>query len=401
MTTSTDISPRFLSGLHANLIYWRQRTANLDDVHISLLNPEFPNLLQAIRLGTVHPETRPMTMQLMLHLFHWVEQGAYWHDWLPLIDRLLANWPSTHLRERCRLLKQQGQLLRSAQRLPAAIAALQASAQIAQQLGDDVNLIEAQLHLSICYRLQRQYDHALRLGQHALQTCQVLPDTDRQKAALLYNLGLIAQEQGVFDLAANQLCQAVHLGRAVYAPTQTARLLQQYAIILMRQNKLAEAEVCYQEAAELLAETVSGLEKIKLNLSLGTLYEQMQRFAEAAVLFTAAYEALKHIPGQLHQQARAAHNLGVVLVKQDQLAEAEHYLRRSAAVRRQLGDTLLLANTLGSLGEALAKQNQYEEARSLYDEALTILATFPHSNWAQTMQRDFQKEYTAFFRSHG
>ena len=382
----SEISSRFVTGLRANIAYWQQKTAQLTDTQIPALNPDFPNLLRAVQMGTMHPATQVETAELIYQEYFWVEQAGHWDSWLPIIDRLVPMLDDDFLR--CRLYKQQGQLYRSAGQFHAAIPVLMKSADLAGQLNDDVALAEAKTHLCSIYLNQRAYAKAESLGREALQLLTRRPGAERPLTAVLTNLGLIALAQGQLEQAETQLTEAAAIGKKAQPPTQMARILNSLAIVYHRRDKLKASQQTYEEAIAIIEQTANRTDKVHLQLSLGALFVDMNRLDEAEALFLQAEKSLNGIPGHLPFRAVIANNLGNVLLEKKQPAAAEHYLQRSVELRRRLNIRLPLANSYISWGKALHQLGRTNEALAAVDAAQQILPEFPDDAWAKTLAQE-------------
>jgi tetratricopeptide (TPR) repeat protein len=390
----SEISPRFLRGLQANIAYWQQKTANLHDADIPTINPEFPNLLRAVEMGIVHPATRRETAVLITQAFFWVEQAAHWHAWLPLLSRLTAILQDDKLR--IQLLKQQGQLYRSSTQFDAAIPPLQESAKLAQKLADQVALAEAYTHLCSIYRLKRAYQTAVDYGQKAYQLLENLEGVDTQVTAVLANLGHTALAQGKRDQAEIYLSKAAAIGRSTDQPTQIARILNGLAIAFHQQGKLEASQKAYEEALEMIQQTASRIDTVYVQLSLGSLLVDMTKLDEAEAQFLAAEKILQQMAGRLTLRAMTANNLGNVLLQKGEPAAAKQVLQRSVDLRQQLNLRLPLANAYMGLAQALHQLGQVDAALITLEKAEEILPEFPDDAWAQSLGSECQSIRNAF-----
>ena len=146
-----------------------------------------------------------------------------------------------------------------------------------------------------------------------------------------------------------------------------------------------EALVCLTEAAEVLNSTASEQDKIIVQLNLGTLFFRQQQWLQAEIAFQRAWASpYLHLSGNFHLQALTANYLGNVFLKQARLAEAESLLRQAWRLQLQAKDEVNLANIIGSLAEVLARQEQMDEATSLYEQAIILLSKYPDDVFAQT-----------------
>lgn len=398
----------FVACALANLEYWRQTVSAAPEAEFGALAEEWPNLLQAVRFGLALPQARPVTAELALAAFDFVERHGYWEEWLPLLRGLLEVWPDAPARPspgvgeaphaapaaavlpphtRALLLDQLGNFLRLSWRPAEAVAAHTEAAALLRELDDPQQLARVHHALSEDYRVWHRYPEAERFGRLALEEFKQLglAEVAGKGGAVLNTLGLIAYARGEYPLAEECLTKAVALWRAAQSPAILAQMLVNLAIVLEAQKKIEPALCAYLEASELLESTVDELKKTMLQLSLGTLYFNQGRLAEAKAAFAQADSPYLRASDHLYYQAVVANNLGNVLLAQGQLVEAEGRLRSALALWQLLDEGLMKANTLGDLGEVLSKLGRRVEASRAYAEALELLRHYPADAWAKKL----------------
>jgi tetratricopeptide (TPR) repeat protein len=175
------------------------------------------------------------------------------------------------------------------------------------------------------------------------------------------------------------------LGRKLNQPTRLARILYDLGSAYQDAGKYDEALAQFHEASKLLETTASERDKVNVQNNIGTLYFRRQQWDKAEFAFQQA-QASRYLrqSGNAHLQALVATNLSNVFLKQGRLSEAETILRQAWILRLQANDEVSLANTIGSLAEVLAQQGQWDEAISLYEQAIPLLSKYPDDAFAQT-----------------
>lgn len=374
-------SPAFLHSVAANLDYWRQRTQNLPESQFSELQADWPNLVRAVNFSLDLPPLWAPTSDLALQMFEFVERRAHWRDWINVLERVRAAAASQPQPLSWKLLDHLGYLYRLDWQIPAAVEAHRAAEALALEAGDQAGVAHARFNLCEDYRYQRDYTPAEALGQSALEIFQALAAPEAQRAAVLNALGLIAHARGESALACTRLEHALELYRRLDRPTDLARVLKNQALALEGCGQKDAALQHYLESRQILDGTTSELDKVQLELSVGTLYFNQGRLAEAEAAFQRADSPYLKQSGITYYQALTANNLGNVFLGQGRLTEAEAALRHSLALWRATTDGLMLANTLGTLGELLAQQGQAAAAIPFYEEAVTLLANYPEDAW--------------------
>jgi tetratricopeptide (TPR) repeat protein len=368
----------FATNVLANLAYWRERTRNLDDQGMRELYRERQNLYQAVLFGLQVPEARVTVTEVALQVLPFVRRRMAWPEWVPIMDRLLADCPEDDPRLRLELLIGLGRLHDLGLEMAPAISAFRQAEAIARHLHDVDALARVGYFLGWAYMNQREYGVA---QEYALAALELSQGAGRVEPWLIAEanrlLGRIAERRGEFEEAEARLRQAVTLRREIAKPVELARSLLDLGNLLRQAGNFEEAVACLEEAGQLLAPTTDELDKIAIRLDLGVLYFAQGKWAAAERAFRLADTPWLRRSGYFDRQAGLANNLGNALLKQERWAEAEAYLRQAVKLYKQLGDEVELANAIGSLGEALAGQDKAADALALFDEVIVTLQRYP------------------------
>ena len=383
----------FVDGLRATICYWQQCTYQLADSQIRSLKTDHANLLRLALFGLKLEETQPGTITLILQVFPLIERVGYWQSWLPILKQACDEVDEEAWALQCQLLNRLGQLYRLTLQLEQAVATHEKAEMVAQKLGDKLLLAEVYFHLCADFRQQRAYGKAEERGGIALRLLADLDEFREKRAAILNTLGQTALGQGDHAVAESRLQEAVALWRLSEQPTELARTLNNLARTLHAQKKFDMAMVHYREAVSLLATTASELDKIKIELNLGALYYEQGNLTQAEFVLRQAELVLRRQQMPMYYQAVVTQSLGNVLLKQQRLIEAEINLRRSMALWRKTGDSLMLANTLGTLAEALVMLGMIDEACALFTEAMTLLEVLSDNTWAGKLLTEFKEQW--------
>jgi tetratricopeptide (TPR) repeat protein len=385
----TPAGDRFRDGIAANLAYWQEQIERLTDASTPEFIAEQANVILAVEMGVGLPATREKAASLLLLAYRFIERCGYWQRWLSVFEKATAVDLERSPLLNARLLNRQGQLARLMQQTELAMALHQQAERIAQAAGSQQALAEIWFNLSIDHWQRRDYEQADAYGRRALQIFQTVPENQRWQASMLNTLGLISQHRDRLAEAQERLQQSAALWRQFDEPTELARVLNNLANTCLEQDHLEAAHHYYQEALEHLASTGSALDKAEVLVNLGALYLKWGQYDRSEIaLRQAASPAVRH-SGYLRLRALLALNLGSTLLKQEQAAEAEKYLKQSVTLWQQLEEDLMLANTVGTLAEALAAQGQVETAVAHFDNALQLLDNFPANRWAQSLKEEF------------
>ena len=379
----------FREGIAANLTYWQEQIERLTDAGAHTFIEEQANLILAVELGLALPATQVKTAELLLLAYRFIERCGYWQRWLTVFEKATAVDSERPPLLTARLLNRQGQLSRLLQQTERAMTLHQKAERIAQDAGNPQALAEIWFNLSIDHWQCRDYEQADAYGQQALHIFRTLPDGQRWQASMLNTLGLISLHRDRLAEAQERLQQSIALWRPFDEPTELARVLNNLANTCLEQGHLEAALHYYQEALAHLAPTGSALDRAEVLINLGALYFKWGQYDKSEIALRQADSPAVRRSGYFRLRALLAQNLGNTLLNLEQVAEAEKYLRQSLALWQQLGDELMLANTVGTLAEALAAQGQIETAAAHFDNALQLLDKFPTNRWAQSLKEEF------------
>jgi len=98
---------QFVQSVAGNLAYWQTRTEAATERHFGDLDFDRQNLYRAVQFGLALPQTRQLTVKLILRLFDFVEHRSYWREWLPVLEKARVSCAEDPALE-CRLLNQLG-----------------------------------------------------------------------------------------------------------------------------------------------------------------------------------------------------------------------------------------------------------------------------------------------------
>ncbi|MCA9995025.1 MAG: tetratricopeptide repeat protein [Anaerolineales bacterium] len=391
--TGTQPSPRFLMTVQTTLRYWLAQTAVLDDATIHQLNPEFPNLLQAVKIGLALPEMWRESAQLILQTFFWIEGANHIGQWQPVVVKALQAVPTTHTSLCFRLLKQLGQFQRLQWDLETAVNTFKQAQLLARHMQDDN--ATAEIHMNLCetYRCQRQYERAETEGETALS---LFSDTaPRLRAITWQSLGHIAKEQGTLTLAETRFKHALAIPYdASFSVVDKTRTLAALATIYQAQSNYHQALQLYQEIDDLLANTSQAKDQIENYINQGTLFYNWGKLDDAYTAFQAAAQMLKLQTGLVLHKAVIANNIANVCRDRREWLAAESYYQQSIVLYSQINNRLQAAKTITNLAKCYAQQGNNAAALFQFEQASTLLKQIPANNQTQLLQKTIEEQQT-------
>jgi tetratricopeptide (TPR) repeat protein len=175
---------------------------------------------------------------------------------------------------------------------------------------------------------------------------------DPQNAEALHLLGLVAESRGNAELAGVLMVRAI----AVRGPV--AEYCASLARVLRSQGKLSQAEVCYRQAADVLARHLAEQPGSASGWRLLASVLQALGSPEDAL------DALRRATTLLPEWPEAQHDLGLALANEGRLQEAEEAYQTALRARPDFPEALC------NLGNVLRRMNRAAEAVPRYRSAL-------------------------------
>ncbi|MGE3542254.1 MAG: tetratricopeptide repeat protein [Candidatus Tectimicrobiota bacterium] len=276
----------------------------------------------------------------------------------------------------------QGQTLRRAQQIPAALAATTEAARLAESYRGTTPLY---LALSLQQRatiLQAQgaNHEAEAVYQQAFSLFrQVWGSEHLAVATPLEQLATLAYERHDYAQADVLYTQAMQIVDPAVGPRhqRIAALLNARAAVAEAQGQYAEAERFYHQALPLWDALLGPTHPaVAATLTaLGSLARQQHRFTEALALYARALAIWQAtVPLPQREIAQVLGNLANVLQRQERSAEAETHYRQALILLEALRPppTRDIAVTLNNLATLYRQQRRYPEALTHYERALQM-----------------------------
>ena len=335
------------------------------------------DLRQALLLldyGLKEEDAWPATRALILALAPKMEQMGYRQEWIPYLERGIAQ-------SRCHddrtseglLLYQLGLLYRLLGQHTSARIALEESYQIFDDLNEAVQQAKALNQLAYVAWQQGQAEETIRNANQALS---LLPE-DHIECAMAYSaLGLMAVEQLHFEKAEEYHRKTLRI-RKKYGDTRLiAWSLQNLGVAIQRQKKYAEAIQYYDEALELLEAIKDQGNQGIVYSNIGLTKHKENRFLDAFESYARAEIIFRKI-GDNKNLAGLLINQGLTYFAVNDLSEAENRFLRSKQLFTQLGNDAQRLNATDGLIMTKIALHEYADARLLLTEAMADLEKMP------------------------
>lgn len=207
---------------------------------------------------------------------------------------------------------------------------------------------------------------------------EMLESDDLAVAQNLNDLAIVIQRQGHFDEAEALHRRAITIREKALGPDDpnVARSLSELAVVLLARRRPNEAEMLSRRALTILEKALGpdDSDVAIVLLSLGNSLSSQLRYAEAEVVVRRALSIWEKALGRDDVHAGCFIVLANVLQGQGRYAEAEQYLWQALALQEKSQDVNQpdIAVTLANLGLAMLSQDRLVEAEKMYSRARSI-----------------------------
>lgn len=384
-------NPVFVRQIVATLRYWQAHTRKLDDKAIACLDAERQNLYRAVQYGLVLPETWQETAVVIHQSFSLIERRAYWREWIPVLNKVIAGCPPDQPLLQARLLNQLGELYCRNHELEQSLVVHEEAGELARRCQDERLIAETNAHLSETYFRRNELEKAEAYGQQALAALTQVSDAEERVAALMQTLGNVARARRNGALAENRLEEVVQLRRNQGASLLLARALNDLGMAYRLSGKQSAASQALLEAESLLTSSLYELDKSRNRVNIGCLYYDIGHWTKAELYFREADSIYLRQFANAEFQGRVLHHVGNALLRQAKYEEAISYFERAVVLWSQAGEEIELANTLDSLGEAKEGLGENKGALCDYRRAVELLEKYRDHERANYLLAEISK----------
>lgn len=388
MDNKPPISPVFIKSVQLGLDYWASQTKDLSDEAIHKLDAERANLYRMVQYGLMFSQLYQPTAVVVLQSCDLIERKGYWQEGIQTLNQII---PLIHPNKQLQgqLYNRLGRLYQLNRELDKAVQIHLLAEEIAVELQDPALLSQTQFNLCVDYRQLRQYDLCEQYGILALTELESRVADHRLQAATYNELGLAAHYRGDFAIAEERLQTAVVLYRQLDVPTYVVRVLNNLIGLARAQKKYDTALSYYDEGSQYYHRLSSEFDKVALEVARGGTLFELGKYSEAEHAFRQANSPYLQNSMHISYRALVTQCIGNALLKQKRYEDAADFLSESAKLWQMANDTMLLANTLGTLGELYMERGHNQTAVSYFDQAIELLTQHPNDINATRLLKEF------------
>lgn len=379
-----DIEPHYERAVAANVQLWHRRL--LLEADVDRWQAQAIGIWQAVAAGLEYTAVQEAAATLAADLNPLMEHWGLWQEWLPLLETAVGLLLPSQLKGRLLLAK--GRIYFLNRNFSDAVRVETAALALFEANQQTDLIAQAHHQLSNTFLGHQKYDLARQHGANALRL--VNANQTALLAKLHNTMGLIELETGNFPASEAQFQQAIHYMETLNDPTSLARAWLNLSVTYQRQNQLAAAQTCCQQALDILPNAASNMDGLKISNMLGVLHYQRNNFVEAEKIFRQGLLDLRYMPGMIHLRGSFTHNLGNTVLSLERWEEAKIHLEKSILLWQQTDDKVQQANSLGTLGELYEKQGEWTTAVTYYNNALQQLSLYPQNQWGRRLIASFE-----------
>ncbi len=208
--------------------------------------------------------------------------------------------------------------------------------------------------------------------------------SDPEILRVVEGLAWIARDQGNYSEAEELLTQLVDVRRTTGPGPALGRNLADLGIVHYRQGDLDKARTLIEEALPMLRKAMRG-DNTYVAEVLGKLVPVLMRLGDDKSAERTSQEILKILPEDHPGTSAALYNLGLILIDQGEVDEAERIAKEALRLNRQVfGDKHEnVALNLCLLGGIALKRGDALLARQNYDECAAVMRSVHPANHPQ------------------
>ena len=369
--------------IERHLQYWLSFVKQRSSAKRGWFDKEHPNMFAVFNASLQLPdkERTEQTNHLWLRLAEEVTQTTQQHGYAAIWSAILANLTGkfhNHPLHYCQLLNRLGTVYSQCQQPEEAINSHEQAMEIATKHNATIEIAEAYFGLALAHYHAQSYLESI---EHSQLACQIfeknVAQPNRKLAAALNLYGLTKQKVNDLEDSIKALNNACDIWSQLDLKPEWVRTLNNLAIAYRQAGNIDKAISCYQKANPLLQMFDSRLDQALVAISESRLYFVLGDYAKAESILVRVDIAYLKRAEQFLYRAFILNNLGQVLIKLDRLEEAQTFIEDSIQDWKHINHETELANTISGLGKLYEMKKDFNQARHLYLQALSLTENRP------------------------
>ncbi len=248
------------------------------------------------------------------------------------------------------------------------------AAEIALELGDEVNLSECYGEIGIVYKNQGKFDLALEYQEKALEVAITTNDED-WIAICNTNIGNIYKEKGYLTIAQDYYLKALKTFEKLNQDRRVAACCTSIGDMYFEQKDFEKALEYFQNAFDLSCKTGDRVRESNILLAIGNIHAERGDHTLAREYYNKSV-ALYDTLGYQHNLDDCYKSIGISFLKEGEPDKALAYFNQALGLSGQEQDNINIAEILGGISQAYLLKNNQARAleyaqRSLETASLT------------------------------
>ncbi|CAN5796701.1 tetratricopeptide repeat protein [soil metagenome] len=243
----------------------------------------------------------------------------------------------------------------------------QQSLALRETLGDKSAIAESLNNIGVYYTSRDEYERALEFFRRG----STLTEDKTALAKLLFNIGYIRRVQGDHAQALEFYQKSLTLSVEAGYRAGIARTLNGIGFVHHMQGDYAQALEFYRKSLKLYEELGSKAWIANAHGNIGDVYRLRGNYAQAMEYAQSSLK-LSEESGLKLTIASALNKVGLIHSFLSNHAQALEYYQKSLGLQQKLGNKAAVANGLSNIGTVHSAQGDYVQALKYYEESLKL-----------------------------
>ncbi len=250
-----------------------------------------------------------------------------------------------------------------------AVANFQEALQIRREIGDKRGLGDTLIDMGNFSDDRGDHDQALKMYKEGLELEREIGNESLQ-AICLNNIGAVYSEKSQYEDALTYFQQVLQLREKSNVPKDIVEAVQNLGQVLANMGQYDQAISYYMRALDLRRSMNDPQGTALASYGLGVLFDYQGRFGAAVNSEQDALKTFRDLKDKTSWMPEILGSYGESLIFAGRGDEAKGPLDEALSLSHELKNDGLVAQTLGSEGDAFFYQGNFKAAHSLYDQAL-------------------------------
>ena len=223
------------------------------------------------------------------------------------------------------------------------------------------------------YASLQSWDEAVGMYQNALSLLELSHSPDDERAVVTNNLGLVYQNQGMYDDAQRCFETALTFYENVGNLDGKIHAISNLASVFDERGDWSKAIQNYEQGIKLLSQSGKKEDLASLLNNVGVVYQKAGQIVQAETILQRCVDLLDET-GLAHSPhgVRVLMNLGEVYATLGQAHQAIHCLESAISICQELSDADLEISVWNNLGTIYLNQNDTINAISCFSKSLEL-----------------------------